>query len=259
MLGKIVNIGISLSLVASLASCSKLSQIEDSVPQQEVAQQQTFVSSTDLNLSAKLEQQLRAEYPIAQISEDGPINVTKVEKIEANEMSIKINADKTIEANDFTPDEIDNMVQTENYPFLLENEDPAFKTQGIFTKIKDAIMKPINYIKDKIKAWKQKSAMKQLDKYQKFEEKNPAFSKELIAASKLTGKERSAKLKEIKAKYPNDYKGIKNRIAVYRWMKLEKKYPGLADDIMNLSQVPADQREAKLAELKQKYPKFFKV
>lgn len=258
MLKKVINTGISLSLVLSLASCSnRLSEVQPEQPQ--TVQAQSFVSSTDLNLAPQLEQQLRQEYPIAQVSDDGPINVTKVEAIEKNEMSIKIAADKTIDAADLTSDEVVNMVQTENYPFLLENEDPAFATKSLWTTIKEKLMKPINYIKDKVKAWKQKSALKKLEKYQKFEEKNQAFAKELLAASKLTGKERSTKLKEIKAKYPNDYKGLKNRIAVYRWMKLEKKNPGLADDIMALSQVPADQREAKLTELKAKYPKFFAV
>lgn len=270
MLKKSLNVGISLSLLLSLASCSNgfiqlnsekktevapvqtQAKVVAQAPIQQVAQQPV---SAPANVSASSVETKTTVAVSSSILNDAPVNLT-TQEIEDNEMSIKVATDKTIAANDFTATELLNMAKTDNYPFLLD-ADTNFSTQGIFADAVDKVKTFYNKIKDKVNKWKQDRAAGKFDKFQKFEETNPAFAKELLDAAKLTGAERRTKLNEIKAKYPDDYKGIKNKIAVYRWMQLEKKYPGLASDMMDLSQLPAEQKDAKLAEIKAKYPKFF--
>lgn len=267
MLKKSLNVGISLSLLLSLASCSNSLvqlntekktevapvQTQAKVVAQAPIQQVTQQSAT--NVSSSAVETKTAVAVSSSVLNDAPVNLT-TQEIEDNEMSIKVASDKTIAANDFTATELLNMAKTDNYPFLLD-ADTSFSTQGIFADAVDKVKTFYNKIKDKVNKWKQDKAAGKFDKFQKFEETTPAFAKELLDAAKLTGAERRTKLNEIKAKYPDDYKGIKNKIAVYRWMQLEKKYPGLASDMMDLSQLPAEQKDAKLAEIKAKYPKFF--
>lgn len=263
MLKKSINVGISLSLLLSLASCSNsLSQLNvqkkvEVVPVQtqikEVSQPVSLYNNTVVNTPV-VETKTNVVTDSAVLN-DAPVNLT-VQEIEDNEMSIKVSADKTIEASDFTSTELLNMAKTDSYPFLLD-VDNNFSTQGIFANAVDKVKTFYNKIKDKVNKWKQDKAAGKFDKFQKFEETNPAFAKELIDAAKLTGTERRTKLNDIKAKYPDDYKGLKNKLAIYRWMQLEKKYPGLATDMMDLSQLPVEQKDARLAEIKAKYPKFF--
>ncbi len=171
--------------------------------------------------------------------------VNKVDKIVDS-----IDLDTLDETRDINANEITSFVNSNSFIFEDDTE-MSFSTESLKTIF--------DKVKTKINDWRQKGAMKKFDKAEKFAEENNDLAKELDAANALKGKERTDKLKALKAQYPTAYDKWSKRIAVNRWLSFSKKNPELAADIVEYSKLPADQKPAKLTELKAKYPKFFKT